>query len=297
MTPGEHRPPRPDEEPRVAAPSLVLIGLVLGLAGALTYAWIVNPLVYTQAGPAGLSSAFQEEYVLLVSQSYAVDGRWDVTLARLGALGQPDLPAFMEAQLTAALRQGRDQAQVRQLAAVAARLGAGGQAVALFAPATPGASPTPDVAVVPTLTPTLLPTLTPVGPPTATPTPAATFTPAPTATATPRPAFELQRQQRVCRAREAVTEIQVLVLDAESEPLAGVEVLVSWDGGADRFFTGFKPGESPGYGDFTMVRGVSYRVTLPAGSPTVSGLSLEDCDTLSGGLPGGWRLTFQKVEE
>jgi hypothetical protein len=273
-----------------------LIGLLLGLAGGLFYAWLVNPVRYTEATPAGLSPVFKEDYVLLASQSYAADGDWAEALARLAALEEPDLTAFAKEQLESALRQGRDPAQVGHIAAVASRLGVQGQAVAIFAPATLGATPTLAAGnTVPTLTPTLLPTITPTAPPTQTPTASPSPTRTPRPTATPAPAFRLLTQERACLTTEPVTEIQVTVLDVDETPLPGVAVLVGWESGNDQFFTGFKADEDPGYGDFTMAEGISYSVSLAEGSPTVSGLRLETCPQRDGGLLGGWQLTFQRL--
>jgi hypothetical protein len=67
---------------------------------------------------------------------------------------------------------------------------------------------------------------------------------------------------------------------------------VTWEGGSDRFYTGFKPELGAGYGDFRMMPGLSYAITLADGSPEISGLRLEACPS---GLDGGWRLTFQNV--
>jgi hypothetical protein len=96
----------------------------------------------------------------------------------------------------------------------------------------------------------------------------------------------------VCEAGTAVTRIEVETLDALLNQLPGVEVIVRWDGGEDHFFTGFKPEQGDGYGDFTMTPGVSYSVMLVDGSPEISGLRIEPCDN---GRDGGWRLSFQNL--
>ena len=48
---------------RVSVTSLLLLGLVLGLIGGLYYAWIVEPVVFVNAGPARFSSEYQAEYI------------------------------------------------------------------------------------------------------------------------------------------------------------------------------------------------------------------------------------------
>jgi hypothetical protein len=84
----------------------------------------------------------------------------------------------------------------------------------------------------------------------------------------------------------------VVTQDALLNELPGVEVLVSWEGGSDHFFTGFKPELGLGYGDFTMDPEVSYTIVLADGSPEISGMRIERCDN---GLDGGWLLTFQNL--
>jgi hypothetical protein len=195
------------------------------------------------------------------------------------------------ALLEAYLREQKPPRQIENLAVLARELGAQGNVVALFAPtplareaATATATATPVSLPTQTPTPTRLPTETPPATMTAT----ATRQPSPS----PRPVYWLLNQQRVCQSNSPATRIEVEVLDALLDPLPGVEVVVNWEDGSDRFFTGFKPAQGPGYADFAMRPDVSYTVMLPQGSPEISGLRIEPCDN---GLDGGWRLTFQNL--
>lgn len=284
--------------PRVSAASFVLLGLLLGLAGGLFYAWVISPVVYTDASPARLNEEHIEEYLFLVSESYALTGDWEETVERLAALELEDLEQRVAQLFEQSLREGRPAPQVRNLAFLTQRLGGDSPALSLFAPTPqpPPVTPT-EASAAPTPTATLLPTPSATPPPTRTPPPTLTPSPTPRASATPQPDFQLLSQERVCDEEAPAPRIEVLALDAEMEPLAGVEVLVTWEGGADRFFTGFRPDVSPGYGDFSMSPDASYSVALAAGSPTVSGLRIEPCAPSEGGLQGGWRLTFQNVAD
>lgn len=289
---GRRRPqPAPDPPPaRFAAASLLLLGLILGLAGGLTYAWIINPVVFVDASPARLDPAYKETYIFLVSQSYAASGDAALAQRRLQALDDPALPQTVDALLATYLRQEKPPQVIENLAALAQMLGAEGTAVSLFAPTPlPGALPTPTPIVTPDIPPSPSPTLTPS--PTATPSPSPTPAPTQTPTPTPQPDYRLLNQERVCLA-EPAPRIEVVTFDALLNELAGIEVQVTWQGGGDTFFTGFKPAEGAGYGDFTMAPETSYSVVLAAGSPEVSGLRIEPC---SSGLDGGWRLSFQNV--
>jgi hypothetical protein len=271
-------------------PSLFLLGLIIGLAGSLYYAWIVSPIVYTDASPARFTESYKAEYIFLVSQSLAVNGDWAQAQQRLAALDDPALTQTVTDLLNSYVVQQRPPAEIRNLAVLAQQLGAAAPAVALFAP-TPIGSVTPT----PTITPMpLLPTSEP------SPTPLPTMTIRPTVTAVPtlppeptsQPTYRLLNQQQICGSDETVPSITVITLDALLDPLPGVEVWVNWDSGSDRFFTGFKPTLGEGAGDFAMSPDTSYTVVLAKGSPEVSGLRIETC---ANGLTGGWQLTFQNL--
>lgn len=277
---------------RVAATSLLLLGLVLGLAGGLYYAWIVDPVVFTDASPARLATDYRAEYIFLVSQSYAVDGDWTRAEQRLAALADSALPQTVATLLEAYLRQQRPPDEIRNLAIVAQKLGVMGRVVELFAP-TPlagvaAASPAATATIAPlpaTPTPTSSPTPTRASP-------TATAVPTNSPTPTAQPAYRLLNQERICDPSVPTPRIEVLTWDRLLNPLPGVEVLVHWENGSDRFFTGFKPEQGADYGDFTMNLDTSYTVTLAEGSPEVSGLRAEPCEN---GVMGSWQLTFQSL--
>jgi hypothetical protein len=109
---------------------------------------------------------------------------------------------------------------------------------------------------------------------------------------TSQPTYRLLNQQQICRSDETPPSITVITLNALLNPLPGVEVRVQWDGGADQFFTGFKPSLGEGAGDFAMSPDTSYTIVLAEGSPEISGLRVETC---ANGLTGGWQLTFQNL--
>ncbi len=288
----KNRALRPGFPSRISTASLLLLGLVLGLSAGLYYAWVVDPVIFVDASPARLSDRYKEEYLYLVSQSYATTGNWPQAQERLDALDDPNLPQTLNALLEQYLREQKPPQVVENLASLARQAGVEGSVVALFAP-TPvngaASSPTPTATAPILANPTTapLPTSTPTRTPVPTITPAPTLIPSPTA----RPDYRLLNQERLC-GKVSTPRIEVITYDALLNELPGVEVLVRWDAGEDSFFTGFKPEEGAGYGDFTMETGVSYSVQLADGSPEVSGLRIESCPE---GIDGGWRLSFQNV--
>lgn len=293
MTPMPRRRPRRQSVwQRFSATSWLLFSLLIGLIGGLYYAWVVDPIVFTEASPARFNDRYREEYIILVSQSYAVDENWPLAAQRLAALDDPAIAQTVNNLLETAVRQQRPAPLLEQLAVVARQLGAEGQAIALFAPTLPAAAvqPTPTSAIVTTAT------NTPPPPATATNTAVPTLTSTATrpATVTPQPNYRLTEQTRLCAEDEAISRIEIVVLDAFLNDYPGIEVEVNWQNGRDRFFTGFKPENGRGYADFEMSPDISYTVHLPDGSPEVSGLRLENCPS---GQPGGWRLTFQNLRD
>lgn len=286
--------------PRISTGSLFLIGLILGLAGALYYAWIAEPVTFTEASPARLRDSYMNEYILLISQSYEADGNWELAQERLGALGESDPGQVIIEQLEANLRAGHPSSELYGLAVLARQIGVDNPVVDVFAPL-----PTPTLSAQATAAGIALET--PPDPaedpsaqtestrlPASTPTPTATPSPVPSPTQVPT--FRLLSQGLVCDPSGPVGRIEVVTVDSFLEPLPGVEVLVSWDGGQDHFFTGYKPEKGLGYGDISINSDTSYELMMADGSQVISGLRLELCDDIAGGFIGGWRLTFQNTD-
>ncbi|MFO7684204.1 MAG: hypothetical protein R6X34_29590, partial [Chloroflexota bacterium] len=119
---------------RASAAGLILLGLIIGLAGALYYAWVVSPIVYTEVSPARFSERYKAEYLYLVSQSYAADGDWIRAEQRLAALEDPALNQTIADLLESYLREQQEPAVIENLARLAQQSGVEGKAVALFAP-------------------------------------------------------------------------------------------------------------------------------------------------------------------
>jgi hypothetical protein len=270
--------------------SLILFGLIVGLGGALYYAWIISPVTFTEASPARFSDEYKTDYILLVSQNFVADGDLELAQQRLSALAVPNEAQVVADLLERFVRERRPSAHIQSLAILAQNLGVEGATIALFAPtpiggatATSTAIPSPTTANLPTATPTRSPTLTPF----------ATIPPSPTIfpTSTSQPNYRLLDQERVCED-EPTLRLEVVTLDALLNQQPGIEVQIQWQDGTDHFVTGFNPNQGLGYGDFTMTADTSYTVSLLEGSPEISGLRIEPCDN---GVPGGWRLTFQDL--
>jgi len=271
--------------------SLILIGLILGFAGALYYAWIFEPVVFTEASPARFSDRYKAEYILLISQSFEADGNWSRAEERLAVLNDPAVDQTVGALLEEFLRKGESAADMKSLAQLARKLGVQNAAVSIFAP-----QPTPTAAILQTAPAAArnTPEIRETAPATSTPLP--TLTPSPVPSPTQVPVYRLLRQEQLCNLEEPIRRVEVITVDPFLEPLPGAEVIILWDGGNDHFFTGFQPERGLGYGDFAMSQDVSYRVMMAEGSQTVTGVSITSCEQRDGGMDGGWRLTFQNTD-
>ena len=115
-------------------------------------------------------------------------------------------------------------------------------------------------------------------------TPRPSSTPLPTRTATPTQGapYVLDRQELVCNPELTQALLQVQVYDAAGQPVPGVEAVLNWDGGENRFFTGLKPEINPGYADYQMTPGVVYTLRLAEGGQIIPDLTPAECERVGG---------------
>jgi hypothetical protein len=296
----------------------LLTGLVIGAALGLFYAWGVQPAEYINTRPASLRADFKDQYRLLIAAAFQANPDPARARARLELLGDADIYAALAQQAQRALAEGRPAGEARTLGELAVALGQPPATLPAAASPSPTLSetappPSPTFTVRPTadisatlaaaapLTPTLTTAAASPGPATRTPrpstTPTPTWTPLPTrtATATPGQPFALRTRLPVCDPALGRPLLQIFAEDAAGQPVAGVQVILSWVGGSSQFFTGLKPEFGLGYADFELAPGVIYDLRLAEGGQPVTGLQAQECETASGQRYwGGWRLEFQQ---
>ena len=292
-------------------PWYLLTGILIGAVLGLGYAWFYAPVKYVDASPASLSERHKDHYRTLISAAFLANGDLPRARARLGLLDDPDPARSLAVQAQRALAERAPEAEVNSLGLLAVAL-AGGELPAAALPALPNNTPPPTTEPA-SPTPTMTSAAeegeesppTPPGTATAsmiaavsTPTqrpPTSTPTPLPSRTATPTPGapFVLNDKTPLCDIKIRDPRIIVNTLDAAGQPVPGVEVIVSWPGGEDRFFTGLKPELGLGYGDFKIEPGVSYSVHLAEGGELVQGMLSNECETRAGErFWGSWALLF-----
>jgi len=295
----------------------LLTGVVIGIALGLLYAWVLRPVQYTNTSPKTLRADYKDHYRGMIAAAYLSNGDLVRARARLDLLGDTDLYQVLAEQAQRTLAESGSSLEARALGILAVALG---QAPDLAAP-----SPPPGTAVSPTLALSGTPARTPAdtttqaapiartataspgsagGPSTpdtstatsrSTQTAEPSGTPLPTRTPTPTQGapFVLDNQELVCNPDLTTPLIQVETLDAAEQPVPGVEVIIVWEGGENRFFTGLKPEVSLGYADFDMTPGITYTLHLAEGGQPIQGLAATECEGEGGERYwGSWSLIF-----
>ena len=151
----------------------------------------------------------------------------------------------------------------------------------------------------PAVTQTRTPTPTPTDAPTVTITP--TLIPSPTRTATPglNSPFGVSESAVSCDDITNGGLLKLYIRDRLGAGISGVEISVTWAGGQDTLFTGFKPEIDPGYADFQMELGEVYRIELVSlgmtGSiPEVTIGERELCPNLPDTVEPSWQLVYRQ---
>jgi len=274
----------------------ILTGLVLGVAMGLFYSWVISPVKYVDAPPYALRADFKDEYRALVAAAHLYS--YDLLRAedRLEQLKEDNPSENLAMQAQKALAEGRPDEEVRALGILGLALGEGVTPLALSSSTAQVVISTQSITAV---TPTPIVNL-PTSNPTQTsnvPIPQATKTLQPTSTATSTPtvgaAFVLQETMLVCNPDQSQPLMQVEIKDAAGQPVASIELVVTWDGGEDHFFTGLKPELGQGYADFLMTPEVVYSLQIADGGQAVNDLTAAECLLDNGSRYwGSWMLTF-----
>jgi len=272
----------------------LLTGLVIGLALGLLYSWIIDPVSYIDTSPATLRQDYRDHYRLLIARAFAFNQDKGRASARMGLLGDADPVQALVGQAQQVLSQDGSRYYADVLAVLSQSLGSDGSSPVEGKDATQVVTLSPAVNV--TEEPKGVPaTATDTQPP-ATKTPGATFTPRSSTTLAPTEnlPFVLAENTTVCNPNLPPRMLQVEVLDENEEPLFGVKITVSWEGGEDTFFTGLHPEMGPGYADFSMTEGMIYSLRVGDTSKPVTGLFVPSCGANDGSTyPGGIKLIFK----
>ncbi len=169
---------------------------------------------------------------------------------------------------------------------------------------TPTDTPEPTKTFTPTPTPTKTPTRTPTATntPTTRPTPTPSYTPTATNTPLPDPDAPYGVAQSVVLCDDSLANgglLRIYVRDRFEQGVPGVKIIVTWLGGKDSFFTGFKPEIDSGYADFQMEPGQQYQIELTTvefigQKPEITIDDQTLCPSLSGDIEPSWQVVFKQ---
>jgi len=289
-------------------PWFLLTGAALGIAIGLLVGWVLVPVQYVDATPVTLRSDFKDEYRYMIAAAYSVTGNLVRARARLGLLEDPDPARALGDQGQRMLASNTSPDVVRILTDLSRALqGSSVASTTSSAPATAGPSVPTTAGVGPSSTPpaprpggedTPVPGETPTPEDTAASQPAPLNTVAPrpthTPTSTPGAPFGLSNQSTFCEPSQAGL-LQISLQDSSGKPAAGIELVITWLGGEEHFFTGLKPELGNGYADFVMTPDLEYALSMSGGGTRVTGLIAPACTASDGSTyAGGIHLDFKQ---
>ena len=278
----------------------VLLALLAGLGLGLVYSWMISPLRVVDARPTSLRADFKDAYRSAIAAAYAATGNIIRAQTRLNLLEDANSVEALNGQAQRMLASGDSFQQADQLAALALALKDDSKSVPTAVPETKIVNniQVTSTATIPPPPPDVLILLTETQQPVDVTQPAAiASTPRPTQTAIPTlgAPFTLTGQEETCDVNLSDGLLQVLVLNSNRRQMAGVRIIITWDGGEEQFFTGLKPEMGNGYADYIMTPNILYTVQLGVGSDVASELTPSTCQTSSGEtFFGGVKLTFQQ---
>ena len=241
-------------------PWFLLTGVIIGLIIGLLISLLVIPVRYKDTAPAVLTEESKASYRLMIAQAYQANPDLPRAVSRIALLQDPAAADSLAAQAQQALSGGEEQA-ARGLAGLASAISTYNPVI--VEPLDPTQAVASSTAAVQT------PVVTPG------------FSP-----------FLIVDRQTVCDAASSGM-LQIELRDRDGYPAPGVQINVTWDGGADTFFTGLKPAISTGYADFQMTPGVSYDLQVGEGGETLNAISTPECTDANGNsFSGGLKLVF-----
>ncbi|HEY84762.1 MAG TPA: hypothetical protein G4N96_06595 [Chloroflexi bacterium] len=288
-----------------------LVAFIAGMALTLFYTWVLVPQA-PHTTPAQLNPADKEIYILLIAAAYRHDGDLDKAKKRLSRLEDAEIAQNVADLSTQYISKGADARDIRSLVTLADGLETSDSSMLVYLitptptpspPPTltppPSATSVPTASATPTVSPTPKPTNTriPTAIPTLTPTVNPTITPRPTFTPGPNAPFGLAQSVALCD-NTGNGILRVYVRDWQGKGLPGAKITVSWPGGEDKFYSGFKSAANPGYADFEMTSEQIYQVELE-GSPVAVAKDVNKnaralCSNLPDKIAPSWQIVFQQ---
>ncbi len=258
----------------------ILGGLAIGLALGLLITWVIAPVEYTDTSPASMREEFKDQYRLAIASAYNATGNLERARARLSLVGDQDILVALLTQAERMIATGNSPDSSYEIAGLYNALLAVAQVSITETSSIP--SPTLDNDAKPTSTQTpfgLVVTLRATSSPGPSSTPRPTSTQKPTVTPSPTQGapFIILSIDESCEPDGQRGLLMVEVRNKKRQPIEGQEIIISWSGGEESFFTGLKPEINDGYADFLMQQNTIYSVRLASGGEPANDLEAPIC--------------------
>jgi hypothetical protein len=275
----------------------ILGGLAIGLTLGLLVTWVIAPVEYTDTSPSSLREEFKDQYRLAISTAYNATGNLERARARLALVGDQDVLLALLSQAERMIATGNSPDSAYEIAGLYNSLLAITQVSITETSSVP--SPTSEKEALPTSTQTpfgLVVTLQATSSPGPSPTPRPTSTQKPTVTPSPTQGapFIILSMDESCDPDGQRGLLMVEVRNKKRQPIEGQEIIISWSGGEESFFTGLKPEINDGYADFLMQQNAIYSIRLASGGEPANDLAAPICNQDGEEYLGQIQLIFQQ---
>ncbi len=271
----------------------LLTGFVIGILSGLIISWVVAPVNYVDTNPARLRSDFKDEFRSQIASAFFATNNLERARARLDLLDDPDVIQALTEQAQNLLDNGDPTNKAYLLAYLTSALKKISRESLEYPTENSSFASTNTSTATATGTRVVTTDVTPSKQPAIITT--STLRTSRTSTPTPGEPFVLKKNQVICDSTQFSLLLQIEIKNRAGKPIPGAEIIITWSGGEEHFFTGLKPEIGDGYADYLMTPEVVYSIQLAKGGAVVSNLTAPFCST-EGGVTnwGSIKLVFQQ---
>lgn len=101
----------------------LVIGLAIGAGIGLYVGWVQAPVEFVNSPASSLAERYQDEYIVMVSGGYLLDGDLGGAVERLQILGTANIPALVQETAEKFISDSRNVDDIRKLVALAEAMG------------------------------------------------------------------------------------------------------------------------------------------------------------------------------
>lgn len=270
----------------------LVTGLVIGIILGVIYTHIFQPAEYVDTTPASLTKQYKDIYRGLIATAYTYNSDLVRASARLELLKDEDIYYVMAEQAQRMLADGSSPIEAQALGLLALDLGQNSSQIDEKSGSQNNSTlPTLDRQGDGTLESgetdnNLQSTVDPVGTP---------------ITNRPNPpdkdiSFELVSRKKVCDLAYDQPMVHIQILDSEAQAVSGVEIIVFWENGEERYYTGEKPDMGLGYTEFAHSPDGIYFLKIGSDGDSALDFSAAECiDNGGNHYWGVWSFDFQQT--